>query len=393
MRLKDKSGAAATHSPGTADISSAQATLSNFLSLFNPPKILQVQNLPQLLFGIMDEAARITNAQRGTLYLVDHKRGALTSYIAHGLTTKEITLPVGSGAAGRVVSTGKLHNCKDAYKCEFFDKSFDTQTGFKTRNMLTLPIKNDEDVTIGVLQLVNKEPQFTADDETFVKTFASYVAVSIENAQLYIEREKTFKSAVEMITRAIDMRDPATAGHSARVSKLCPLLAREMELSDTEQTVLEYAALLHDIGKIGVPDAILLKPGRLDDNEYATIKLHVVHTREILCKMHWPEEWKDIPVIAAMHHERLDGSGYPEKHKASEMPVIARTLALVDTYDALVAIDRPYRQALSHSKLIEYLGEEVEKDLYDNTVYQALKRLDRSLLKGLYGDKMFDETS
>lgn len=93
-----------------------------------------------------------------------------------------------------------------------------------------------------------------------------------------------------------------------------------------------------------------------------------------------------------MHHERLDGSGYPEKKMASDTPVIARTLALVDTYDALVAIDRPYRKALSHSKVIEYLGEEVKKDFYDNTVYQALKRLDRSLLKDLYGDRIFDET-
>lgn len=378
----------AAQTSGTVDIFRAQETLGSFLSLFSPPKVLQVQDLPQLLFGIVDEVSRVTGAERGTLYLVDHKEGLLTSYIAQGLATEEITLPIGSGAAGHVARTGELHNCPDAYQCPFFDQGSDARTGFRTRSMLSAPIRNQEDLIIGVIQLVNKQPSFTADDQSFVKTFASYVAVSIENAQLYKEREKTFKSAIKMITSAIDKRDPATAGHSTRVSRLCSVLAQELGLSDTGRTVIEYAALLHDIGKIGVPDAVLLKPGKLDDDEYTVIKQHAVHTKEILHKMHWPREWMDIPVIAAMHHERLDGSGYPKKHKAAEMPLIARILALVDTYDALVAIDRPYRRALSHGKVIEYLGQEVEKGLYDTDAYQALKGLDLSHLKSIYGERI-----
>ncbi|MCQ4574466.1 MAG: GAF domain-containing protein [Candidatus Brocadiales bacterium] len=376
---------------GDSDTSSAQETLGSFLSVFNPPKILQVQDLPRLLFDIIDEATQITKAERGTLYLVDQKKGILTSYIAHGLATETITLPIGSGAAGHVARTGKLHNCPDVNECPFFDKGSDARTGFKTRSMLSAPVINQKNLIIGIIQLVNKQPHFTAGDEKFVETFASYIAVSIENAQLYKEREKTFRSAVEMITSAIDKRDPATAGHSVRVSRLCLSLAQEMGLSENELAVIGYAALLHDIGKIGVPDAVLLKPGRLDDDEYATIKLHAVHTGEILYKMHWPEEWHDIPAVATMHHERLDGSGYPKKHTAREMPFIARILALADTYDALVAIDRPYRRALSHKKVVDYLGEEVKKDLYDNTVYEALNGLDPSLLKSIYGDRIFHE--
>ncbi len=391
MEAKSNYSLASSPAPGIGGISHAKETLGNFLTLFNPPKILQVKDLPKLLFGIIDEATRITGAERGTIYLVDHEKGFLSSYIAHGLSTEQITLPIGSGAAGHVARTGNLHNCKDAYKCPIFDKNSDARTGFKTHTVLSAPVINQENTTIGVIQLVNKDPHFSENDESFIKTFASYVAISIENAQLYKEREKTFKSAIEMITRAVDKRDPATAGHSARVSKLCALLAKEMGLSDTERTVVEYAALLHDIGKIGVPDAVLLKPGRLDDAEYATIKEHAVYTTEILQEMHWPKEWKDIPIVAAMHHERLDGSGYPKKQTGQDMPVIARILALVDTYDALVAIDRPYRKALTHAKVVEYLGEEIEKGLYDENTHLALKGIDPSSLRAIYGDRLSSE--
>ncbi|MCP4365105.1 MAG: HD domain-containing protein, partial [Planctomycetes bacterium] len=353
------------------------------LTLFNPPKILQVRDLPKLLFAIIDEAARLTGAKRGTIYLVDHEKELLTSYVAHGLVTEQITLPMGSGAAGHVAKTNNLKNCKDAYKCPFFDETSDVKTGFKTHSVLSAPVMNQENVTIGVIQLVNKEPHFTESDESFIKTYASYVAISIENAQLYKEREKTFKSAIEMITRAVDKRDPATAGHSVRVSKLCTLMAEEMGLSATERTVIEYAALLHDIGKIGIPDAVLLKPGRLSDDEYSSIKQHAVFTTDILQEMHWPKEWKDIPVIAAMHHEKLDGSGYPNKYTGRDMPASARVLALVDTYDALVAIDRPYRKALSHARVIEYLGEEIEKGLYDEKAYVTLKGMDPAHLSAI----------
>lgn len=389
MQLKKNPSLPASQVSGSASVSRAQESLGSFLSLFNPPKILQVQNLPRLLSGIVDEAVRITGAERGTLYLVDNKKGLLTSYIAHGLEMEEITLPLGSGVAGHVVKTGKVYNCTDAYQCSFFDQRFDVRNGFVTRSLLSAPIRNHENLIIGVIQLVNKHPSFTANDESFIRTFASYVAISIENAHLYREREKTFKSAVEMITSAIDKRDPATAGHSARVSKLCLLMAQEMRLSETEQTVVEYSALLHDIGKIGVPDAVLLKPGKLDDREYAAIKQHAIHTKEILHKMHWPKEWSDIPLIAAMHHERLDGSGYPERHHGLEMPTIARILAIADTYDALVAIDRPYRRASSHAKVIEYLDQEVKKGLYDKKVYLTLKNIELFRLQPIYGDRIY----
>ena len=150
---------------------------------------------------------------------------------------------------------------------------------------------------------------------------------------------------------------------------------------------------LHDIGKIGVPDAVLLKPGKLDDREYAAIKQHAIHTKEILHKMHWPKEWSDIPLIAAMHHERLDGSGYPERHHGLEMPTIARILAIADTYDALVAIDRPYRRASSHAKVIEYLDQEVKKGLYDKKVYLTLKNIELLRLQPIYGDRIYSRES
>ncbi len=391
MGTKGNYAALTVDKSGTGGIVQARETLGGFLSLFNPPKILQVRDLPKLLFSIVEEAARLTGAKRGTLYLVDHEKELLTSYIAHGLVMEQITLPMGSGAAGHVAKTGNMHNCKDAYECPFFDEASGVKTGFKTRSVLSAPVTNQENVTIGVIQLVNKEPHFTESDESFIKTYASYVAISIENAQLYKEREKTFKSAIEMITRAVDKRDPATAGHSIRVSKLCTLIAGEMGFSATEWTVIEYAALLHDIGKIGVPDAVLLKPGRLNDDEYSSIKQHAVFTTDILQEMHWPKEWKDIPVIAAMHHEKLDGSGYPNKYTGRDMSASARVLALVDTYDALVASDRPYRKALSHARVLEYLGEEIEKGLYDEKAYVTLKGMDQAHLSAIYGDRLFSE--
>lgn len=374
---------------GTSVAPYAQEALIGFLSLIDPPKVLQIQNLPQLLFNIVDEATRIIGAERGTIYLVDYKRGILTSYIGHGLTIREITLPVGSGIAGHVVKTGETSNYADAYQCPFFDQSFDAQTGFRTRTVLSAPIKNQGGLIIGVIQLINKTPHFTLDDERFIKAYASYIAVSIENTQLYQEREKTFKNSIETIADVIDKRDPATAGHSSRVSRLSLLIAQDLKLSDTEQAVIEYAGLLHDIGKIGIRDAVLFKAGKLDNDEYASIKQHAVYTGDILRKMHWPEEWKDIPLVAALHHERLDGSGYPYEYRTENIPLTARILALVDTYDALIAIDRPYRRASPHTKVIEYLRQETEKGLYDKKVCITLKSIDLKRLQPIYGDRVY----
>ena len=157
------------------------------------------------------------------------------------------------------------------------------------------------------------------------------------------ESEQGFVAILGVLAETIDKRDPYTAGHSKRVAAYSRLLARELGLPAREQDVIEHAALLHDVGKIGIPDAVLLKPDKLEPHERAVISQHPRIGAEILGGI---AAMEDIVPCVLHHHERIDGSGYPDRLTADRIPVGARVIAVADTFDAMTT-DRPYRRALS----------------------------------------------
>jgi HD-GYP domain-containing protein (c-di-GMP phosphodiesterase class II) len=197
----------------------------------------------------------------------------------------------------------------------------------------------------GVLFLANYQVghAFTSDHRNLVTELAAQAAVAIDNARLFKDREEVILSSLEALANAVDARDPYTAGHSQRVTQYALMIARQMKYSPSDQAAwvrLERGGRLHDIGKIGVPDAILQKPGKLTDEEFAKMKEHPVVGFNILSGL---KMLTDELVIVRSHHERYDGRGYPDRHKGDELPMFAWIVSAADAIDAMTS-DRPYRK-------------------------------------------------
>lgn len=175
------------------------------------------------------------------------------------------------------------------------------------------------------------------DDEAleFLTAVARQAGLAMENLFLLEEQRRSLESFIRTLAASLDARDDNTAGHSARVAAMAAGLARVMGLDPADVRVTYYAGLLHDYGKIGIRDDVLLKPAQLTDQEYAHIKEHPLHTFRLLSKIRFPEDLADIPMVAAPHHERWDGSGYPDGLRGEEIPIGARIIAVADAFDAL----------------------------------------------------------
>jgi len=182
--------------------------------------------------------------------------------------------------------------------------------------------------------------------------------------ELYTKMRKMYLDTIRTLAAAIDAKDPYTHGHSERVSWLAVKLARKLDFFDTEIEYIEYAAILHDIGKIGIEDRILGKKGRLTDEEYEKVKKHPIIGARIIESI---EFLKKCSNTVLYHHERYDGKGYPEGLKGEDIPKLARLLAIVDSYDAMNS-DRPYRKKLSAQEILAELENEAGKQFDPNMV-------------------------
>ena len=184
--------------------------------------------------------------------------------------------------------------------------------------------------------------QFAPELAEYAAAFAGHAAAALETAQLYDDRERHFRATLEAFAKAIDARDPYTAGHSQRVTAYTLVLARQSGEYATEFETIRRGGLLHDIGKVGVPDAVLLKPGALDAAERALIEAHPVIGYEMLVSL--PFLGASLPSVRG-HHERWDGKGYPDRLGGADIHPHARIMAVADSYDAMTSA-RPYRAAL-----------------------------------------------
>jgi HD-GYP domain-containing protein (c-di-GMP phosphodiesterase class II) len=365
----------------TPDVPEGLATRRDLLArLLGISHIMVAEtDLGALLESIIKEAARLVQAERATLYLVNWADGELISYIAQHAEVEEIRLPIGRGIAGHVVATGQAVNLADAYDSEHFDRSWDQRTGYVTRSVLCVPLRNAVGETSGALQALNRRSgPFTEADESMLTAFAAHAAIAIDNARLHDDLKVAFHSTIGALSEAVDRRDPQTYGHSQRVAVYSVSIGRALGLPAAEVEALECAATLHDVGKIGVPDGVLRKNGRLDDREFALMKEHARITREILRKCYFTGHFSDVPFVAGAHHERLDGSGYPEGLRGEQIPLAARILAVADVFDALTAFDRTYRPAMRVPQALNLLRSE------------AGTKLDRRVVDAFIANHLYD---
>jgi HD-GYP domain-containing protein (c-di-GMP phosphodiesterase class II) len=432
--------------------------------------------------------------------------------------------------AGYTAARGEVINLADAHRIPRsrpyrFNRRYDEETGYRTRSLLTLPMKNGRGEVMGVLQLINCKLHPTARltspgvmarevrpfSERAVRltlSLASQAAVAYENSRLYQDIEKLFEGFVQAAVTAIEQRDPTTSGHSQRVSQMTLGLAEVVDRVETgayaathfapeQMKEIRYAALLHDFGKVGVREEVLVKAkklyptqtnviahrfdylykdlearlehekfqalleldraealsrvasleeeyrlrradlemafraivqsneptvlpsgqfdrlleiarqtyrdprgvelpvltpdevrflsipkGSLDPDERAQIESHVIHSFNFLLQIPWTKEIREIPRIVRAHHEKLNGTGYPYKLRADEIPVQAKIMMICDMFDALSAADRPYKKAVPPDRALAILEMSVKE-----------QELDADLYRLFLEEKIFDQTS
>ncbi|MBI4685436.1 MAG: HD-GYP domain-containing protein [Nitrospirae bacterium] len=294
----------------------------------------------------IEAATRLAEAEAGSLLLIDKNSGELFFEVAlgeKGAEVKETRLKKGEGIAGWVAEKGEAVIIHDVQSDPRFFKEADIKSNFVTRNMICVPVRT-KDKVVGVLEAINKKAdRFNDDDMEMLSSLANEVAVAIENANLYQELKDTFYGTAQALAETIEKRDPYTGGHTKRVMNYSLAIGRMMGLNKAELENLKLSAILHDIGKIGIRDKILMKKGRLEPAEIEMMNMHPKYGSEILKHV---KQLKDIIPGMRGHHEKYDGSGYPDGLKGNQIPLAARIIAVADTFDAITT-DRPYSKALS----------------------------------------------
>jgi len=477
-------------------------------------RLTSERNPEALLELILTKAREITASDAGSLYLVEEAADgsrrlcfALAQNDTVAVGFRATTLPLTSESiAGHVALTGRSVSLDDAYRLPpgtpfRINRSFDESTGYRTKSMLVVPMRTPQGETIGVLQLINCKPgvsgpldgvagverhvrPFSPRHAALAESLASQAAVAVDNSRLYQSIRRLFDGFVAASVTAIESRDPTTSGHSFRVAELSVALAEAVDrcatgpyaatrFSADEVMELRYAALLHDFGKVGVREHVLLKAkklypweldrirqrvtlirrglelryarlkiehllsrgrrgwerraaaldrelaerlaelddsldrivvanepsvlpldvvarirelavrdfqddqgerqtilapreaeilaiprGSLTEDEVREIRSHVVHTWEFLSQIPWTKEFRRVPEIARSHHEKLDGSGYPDAIKGDEIPLQSRIMTIADIFDALTAADRPYKKAVPLELALDILHAE-----------------------------------
>jgi len=317
----------------------------------------------------IEAATRLMDAEAGSLLLVDQETEELFFEVAlgdKGEELKEIRLKRGEGIAGWVAVHKEPIMIHDVQSDQRFFKLADEKTTFMTKNMICVPVETKEKI-LGVLQSINKkEGSFDKEDMKVFIALANQVAIAIENAYLYEELKKAFYDTAMALVDAIEKRDPYTGGHTKRVMEYSVAIGKAMELSKKELEDLRLAAILHDVGKIGVRDDVLLKEDKLNPHEQEKMSRHPEYGAEILSHV---KQLKDIIPGVRSHHERFDSKGYPDNLGGKEIPLIGRIIAVADTFDAMTT-DRPYRKALSFKVALKELRSNIRSQ-FDEEVVEA----------------------
>lgn len=258
-----------------------------------------------------------------------------------------------------------------------------------------------------MLQVLNKSNNrhFDHNDEMILQAIISQVAIALDNSYLLDELQVSFDRSIRTLAATVDAKHPLTAGHSQRVAEFSLMIGCELGLENNELEVIKYAGLLHDIGKIGIPDEVLLKRGTFTDPEREIMKTHATKTREILENFHFPSNLKKVPLIASQHHEKVNGLGYPEGLRDADLPVGSKILAVADVFDALTS-QRDYskyegkkkmgRAPMPLTKAVSIIKNDAGVHFDPRVVNAFLRRLSEILERyrgDHFGEKYIDEAA
>ncbi len=333
----------------------------------------------QILSLIIDKARGLLNAEASSLFLLDEENDQLILHLSkdvHKTTLPPLRIPADTGIIGHVVKTGEVVSTKNVNEDRRHYKGIDNISGVTTASLLAVPLKipnvvlgmergTAEGQIIGGVEAVNKiDGYFDENDIQLLSTLAEQAATVLHIAQLYTDADELFLNTIRALVAAIDAKDPYTVGHSQRVSDFSVTIAEQLDLSPEARHCIRIGALLHDIGKIGIPDTILAKPERLTPAEYAIVKKHPTIGANIIKEVRLLQE--ELPALS-QHHEHMDGKGYPKGLKGDQISPIARIVAVADVFDAITS-ERPYRAAIDSATALQILRQEAGTHLDEQYV-------------------------
>lgn len=343
--------------------------LVNELQVLNElsQSISSTLNVGEILDKIINNAIRVTHASQGSIKLVRDDQPDLLRTVVKGADriSREVTYKIDLSLTGWVLKNKRSLLVRDIHTDPAFKRIAERDPTLHSILSVPLVVK---DRIIGVLNLTNKKTGagFDDGDLRLITIIASQSAQLLENANLFEEVNELFINTITALAAAVDERDPYTKGHSQRVSDYSVGIATELGLSAQEIADVKLAALLHDVGKIGIPDYILKKEGRLTDEEFEIMKTHPMRGIKIIQSV---KQLAKVFVGVRNHHERIDGNGYPDGISGASIGLQARIIAAADTVDAMTT-DRPYRKALpletAKSELLRHSGTQ-----FDPMVVQA----------------------
>lgn len=294
---------------------------------------------------IVDTTVETLHADIGYIIIHDKEKDALrvNTLIGHAYPadTETYIEMKDSSVSGWVIKNAKPLLISDINEAPQFDRF--SALGYERKTLACSPLTVKDEV-IGTITVVNKNDgsTYTNEDLGLLTTIAAQASIAIKNAMLYDEQQKTYLNTIHALVSAIEASDSYTRGHSERVTRYCLAVAKELGISQERLKIMERAAILHDIGKIGIDMALLHKVGTLTPDDIATLQQHPIIGIRILEPI---EFLHDVRLCIAQHHERFDGKGYPNSVSGDELILEARILAIADSFDAMTS-DRPYRKAL-----------------------------------------------
>jgi len=327
-----------------------------------------IEDLDRMLEHLMDLILEAITATRGYVFLLDQERSSLIPYVRRGgeLVGTEGEIVVSRTILNTAVARKESILSTDALIDERFPESRSVCRA-KVRSAMCAPLVNRGKV-LGVIYVDSTDQTnlYTKEDLALLSALALKAGTSLDNARLYDDLRNLFYNTVETLVRAIQARDRYTSGHSARVSRYALLIGDKLGLTTQDRRELYLAAMLHDIGKIGIPDELLNREGKLTEEQFRQIRNHVIVGASMLKAL---GEMNPIIPLILHHHEAWDGSGYPDGLEKEDIPLMSRILAVADSYDAMTS-DRPYRKAMSRSEAIDEI-KRCSGTSFDPTVVDA----------------------
>ena len=319
-------------------------------------KIASIHDPDKLLVEVAKMGRDIVKADRCSVWMLERETDTLWTKVAHGVDG--IRIPANSGIVGEVISSAEAKIINDVYADAHFNRSVDEETGYKTETMMVLPIHNSAGEVVGAMQVINKKDEsgFSQEDLRHLRLASTYVAESIESSLLLEEIDATQRELVYIMGVTGESRSKETGNHVKRVAEYSRLLAELYGLSEKECSVLKGASPMHDLGKIAIPDAVLNKPGRFNEEERRIMDTHAELGYNIL-KGSERTLLKAAAIVSYQHHEKYNGTGYPNQLKGEEIHIYGRITAIADVFDALGS-DRVYKKAWDDEKIFKLFREE-----------------------------------